>query len=135
MINSILKEPKPKRIYHGFKSVIVPTEEVEQMKLVDWLRVKKIPHTHVANERMASIAFKKKLKALGVSAGFPDMIVFLPNLIIFIEMKRAKKSLSRVSDNQDDWIETINFYDYAKAKVCYGAGEAIDFINECLKGI
>nr|WP_314566562.1 VRR-NUC domain-containing protein [uncultured Campylobacter sp.] len=107
----------------------VPLEDHEMMYFADWLRVNKIPFTHVANERVASVQYKKKLKAMGTSAGFPDMLVFLPSKIVFVEMKRAKKSLSRVSDEQEDWIGTINCYGYAKARVCYGSGEAIDFIK------
>lgn len=108
----------------------IPYEEAEQMAVVSWLKIKKIPHIHVANERMASVQYKKKLKALGTYAGFPDLMVFLPNKTLFIEMKRAKKSLSKVSAEQTEWIEILNMFDYAKAKVCYGSGEAIDFIKE-----
>lgn len=110
----------------------IPHEELEQMFFVKWLRTQRLPHTHVANERIATIAFKNKLKAMGVSAGFPDMVVFLPNKILFIEMKRQEKSLSRTSPNQKEWVEVINMYDYAKAKVCYGSGEAIDFVSSQL---
>lgn len=109
---------------------LIPYEETEQMAVVSWLKVKKIPHIHVANERMASVQYKKKLKALGTYAGFPDLMVFLPSKTLFIEMKRAKKSLSKVSAEQTEWIEILNMFDYAKAKVCYGSGEAIDFIKE-----
>lgn len=126
----MFKTPKPKKIYHGLKSVNVPLEKVEVQKLADFLRVRRIPFTHVANERVASVAFKKKLASMGVSAGFPDMLIFLPNLIVAIEMKRAKKSLSKVSDKQANWVETINTYDYAKAKVCYGASEAKEWLRE-----
>ncbi|MBR8461491.1 VRR-NUC domain-containing protein [Campylobacter sp. faydin G-24] len=108
---------------------VIAYEDSEQMSVIRWLKIQKIPHTHVANERKASIAYKKKLKALGVSAGFPDLIVFLPNVVLFIELKRAKKSLSRVSANQKNWIDVLNMYEYAKAKVCYGADEAIEFIK------
>ena len=108
----------------------IPYEEAEQMVVVNWLKVKKIPHIHVANERMASVQYKKKLKALGTYAGFPDLMIFLPSKTLFIEMKRAKRSLSKVSAEQEGWIETLNMFDYAKAKVCYGSGEAIDFIKE-----
>lgn len=108
----------------------IPYEDTEQMAVVSWLKVKKIPHIHVANERMASVQYKKKLKALGTYAGFPDLMVFLPSKTLFIEMKRAKKSLSKVSAEQEEWIEILNMFDYAKAKVCYGSGEAIDFIKE-----
>ena len=107
----------------------VPLEEREMMTLSTWLKINKIPFTHIANERVASVRYKKKLKAMGTSAGFPDMLIFLPGKIVFIEMKRAKKSLSRVSGEHEDWIDTINCYDYAKAAVCYGSGAAIDFIK------
>ncbi|CUU91361.1 VRR-NUC domain [Campylobacter hyointestinalis subsp. hyointestinalis] len=116
---------------------LVPKEEQEQIKLVNWLRVNKIRHIHVANERMASVIYKKKLKALGTYAGFPDLMIFLPNKILFIELKRAKKSLSKVSPEQKEWIEFLggwseNLYGVNTARVCYGAGEAIDFIKENL---
>lgn len=109
---------------------LIPKEEQEQMVLVTWLKVHKILHIHVANERMASVIYKKKLKALGTYAGFPDLIIFLPSKILFIEMKRAKKSLSKVSKEQIKWIDNLNIFEYAKAKVCYGSGEAIEFIKE-----
>lgn len=113
---------------------LIPKEEQEQMVVVDWLRVNKIKHIHVANERMASVIYKKKLKALGTYAGFPDLMIFLPTKILFVEMKRAKKSLSKVSKEQIKWIDDLNVFEYAKAKVCYGSGEAIDFIREQIHG-
>lgn len=124
---------KKKRFYHKKEVLEVPTEDLEQIKLSQYLKIKKIPHTHIANERIASVAYRKKLKAMGVSSGFPDMAIFLPCKMIFIELKREKKSLSKVSEHQEEWIDIINMYDYAKAKVCYGAGEAIDFIEDELK--
>ncbi|WP_065842890.1 VRR-NUC domain-containing protein [Campylobacter fetus] len=111
---------------------LIPKEKEEQMVVVDWLRIKRIRHFHVANERIASVAYKKELKALGVSAGVPDLVILLPTKILFIEMKRAKKQLSKVSVEQKEWIEALNLYVYIKAKVCYGSGEAIDFIQENL---
>lgn len=124
---------KKKRFYHKKEVLEVPTEDLEQIKLSQYLKIKKIPHTHIANERIASVAYRKKLKSMGVSSGFPDMAIFLPCKMIFIELKREKKSLSKVSEHQEEWIDIINMYDYAKAKVCYGAGEAIDFIEDELK--
>ena len=132
MINKFNRAPLPK--YENTLAYMkatgqAPLEDQEMMTFATWLRINKIPFTHVANERVASVQYKKKLKAMGTSAGFPDMLVFLPSKIVFVEMKRVKKSLSRVSDEQEDWVDTINYYDYAKAKVCYGSGEAIDFIK------
>lgn len=117
---------------HAKASGLIPKEEQEQMVVVDWLKIKRIRHIHVANERMASVVFKKKLKALGTYAGFPDLMIFLPTKILFIEMKRSKKSLSRVSVEQKEWLEALGLYEYAKVRVCYGSGEAIDFIQENL---
>lgn len=111
---------------------LIPLEEQEQMKFVSWLRVKKIRHIHVANERMCSVVYKKKLKALGTYAGFPDLMIFLANRTLFIEMKRSDKRLSRVSKEQSEWLEFLNLLDEGSAKVCYGADEAIEFVKENL---
>ena len=111
---------------------LIPLEEQEQMKFVSWLRVKKIRHIHIANERMCSVVYKKKLKALGTYAGFPDLMIFLANRTLFIEMKRSDKRLSRVSKEQSEWLEFLNLLDEGSAKVCYGADEAIEFVKENL---
>ncbi|CUU89298.1 VRR-NUC domain [Campylobacter hyointestinalis] len=111
---------------------LIPLEEQEQMKFVSWLRINKIRHIHVANERMASVIYKKKLKALGTYAGFPDLMIFLANRTLFIEMKRSDKRLSRVSKEQSEWLEFLNLLDEGSAKVCYGADEAIEFVKENL---
>ena len=132
MINKFNRAPLPK--YENTLAYMkatgqAPLEDWEMKFFAGWLKRNNLKFTHVANERVASVQYKKKLKTMGTSAGFPDMLVFLPSKIVFVEMKRAKKSLSRVSDEQKGWIDTINCYDYAKAKVCYGSGEAIDFIK------
>ena len=111
---------------------LIPLEEQEQMKFVSWLRVKKIRHIHITNERMCSVVKKKKLKALGTYAGFPDLMIFLANRTLFIEMKRSDKRLSRVSKEQSEWLEFLNLLDEGSAKVCYGADEAIEFVKENL---
>ncbi|MBE3608762.1 VRR-NUC domain-containing protein [Campylobacter sp. RM9337] len=104
-------------VAHLKASGAVPYEEQEQMALVKWLQAKRIKHIHVANERMASVQYKKKLKALGTYAGFPDMMIFLPHRILYIEMKRASKSQSRVSKEQKEWIEFLNMLDEGCAMV------------------
>lgn len=129
-----LKALKPKRARQGTRNAKIPLEDKEMQALHDYLTLHKIPHTHVANERMASVAYKKKLASMGVSKGFPDMLIFLPDVLVAVELKRSKKSLSKVSDEQEDWIETLNMYEYARAKVCYGADEAIEFIKEWISG-
>lgn len=62
----------------------------------------------------------------------PDLTIFLKDKILFIELKRRVKSLSKVSSHQEEWVAFLNTLPYAKAQVCYGAKEAIEFIEENL---
>lgn len=119
----------------------IPKEETEAIWLSDWLKLKKIPHTHVDNEGKMQVQYMKKLARMGKSAGFPDFCVFTPSKQLYIELKRrakttktGKRSVShtKVSPNQKEWIETINCYNYAEARVCYGWNEAKEFIEEYL---
>ena len=110
----------------------VPTEESEQVTFVQWLKIKRIAHAHVPNEGRHAVQYMKKQKAQGLSAGFPDMLIFLPNGLLCIEMKRRKKSLTKLSDKQSDWIDTINCYDYSKAIVAYGAEMAIEIVTKAM---
>jgi hypothetical protein len=112
------------------QKVLVPLEDSECVTFVNFLRLKKLPHFHITNENVFSVTTRKKLKAQGLESGVPDYCVFLPHKIVFVEMKRRKKSLSKVSDNQKKWIDTIDCYEYANATVCYGATEAIEYIKE-----
>lgn len=72
-----------------------------------------------------------KLIAEGLKKGFPDLQLLIPAGSyhgLFIELKRAKKSLSKISKEQKEWIERLNKQGY-QAKVCYGADEAIETIK------
>ena len=117
----------------------IPTESDEAIALVRWLRVKKIPHTHIANEGKFNVQYMKKRAASGVNAGFPDYVIFLPNKLLAIELKRRPKitktgketvSHCKVSDEQIEWLETINCYSYAAALVAYGCEHAIELITK-----
>ena len=81
-----------------------PKEEDEQRAFVQYLRMRNIPHHHCANEsnsgtRNAMIR-GAKMKSLGTSRGFPDLLIFLPIYDVFdeigayrplaIELKRQK---------------------------------------------
>lgn len=116
-----------------------PTEESEQIALVQWLKIKKLPHTHIANEGKFNPQYMKKRSALGVNSGFPDMVIFLPHKLLCIELKRrpittktgkVSTSHTKVSDNQRDWLDTLECYSYVSATVAYGCQEAIDIINK-----
>lgn len=121
----------------GYKTK-VPTEDSEQRVVCRYLRIKHIPFFSPANQqglsagnRQQAARMVNKLKAIGLSPGIPDLIIFFPGKLLAIEMKRIKGG--KVSENQRRWIETINKLPYAEAHVCNGADEAIALINRTEK--
>ena len=123
-----------------------PTEYEEQCMLVKWMNIKKIFHFAVTNEnntykqnrKFAMIAEVKARKS-GKVKGTSDMVVLLPNKILFIEMKRAKKVLkngslsisnSKVSDEQYKFLTKINKLGYAEGTVAYGFNDAKSYIMD-----
>ena len=94
-----------------------PIEDIECEVFHNWLELYGIPHTHIPNESRSSkrdaVIRARKLQKMGVSPGYWDYDVYIPVLdtdgevggyeLIKIEMKRAKKSLSKVSENQKRW--------------------------------
>lgn len=124
----------------------IPIESDEQKALVQWLRIKHIPHFAPINEnnhsklnRQFSVRNEAKAKAMGKMAGVSDIIVLLDKKILFIELKRKKKVLksgglsiahTKASDAQYDFINMVNKFDYAEGAICYGWVEAREFIEE-----
>jgi hypothetical protein len=120
-----------------------PLEDDECKAFHKWLDERDIPHAHIPNESRSSDKYAairgKKLKDMGMSAGYWDYDVYLPILdvdnevgayeLIKIEMKRAKKSLSTVSQAQKNWGSIYEKAGIIKA-ICYGAEEAEKFIEE-----
>lgn len=107
-----------------------PPEDQEQLALVNWLRMKGIRFHHSPNGGHRHKATAGKMKAQGVSAGFPDLMIFpavgtgLP--VLFIELKRQKGG--RVSEHQQEWLSYLQSAGY-RAKVCHGFSEARAFIE------
>ena len=116
----------------AIKSKIIPSEKAEHLKLVSWLNLKHLKFNHTANERKTTLRQGAELKRLGVKKGFPDISIYLSDNALFIELKRALKSKSKVSKEQSEWVEFLNSLPYVKAKICFGADEAIKFIRENL---
>ncbi len=123
----------------------IPLEEDEQKALVGWLKIANIfffaptneNNSHKQNRKYAMIA-EVKAKAMGKVKGTSDLIVMLPNKILFIELKRKAKILksgklsvshTNTSDEQKSFIKAVNGFGYAEGRVCYGASEGIEFIN------
>ena len=128
------------------KVVNVPLEDEETMAFHQWLEVKGIPHTHIPNEIGGSTPAMKaralKMKKMGTSKGFPDLLVFIPVLgntnepdayqPLSIEMKRKKGSTT--SPEQKRWLQILELAGIPGA-ICKGAEEAIKFVEENIKEI
>lgn len=111
---------------------LTPTEAEEQEELCAWCDAKGIKIVHIPNERKCSAAMAASLARQGMRKGFPDNFIVGGRkgfCGLFIELKRAKKSLSRVSPEQREWIRQLNEAGY-KAVICYGAEEAKRVISE-----
>ena len=112
---------------------IVPLEIAEQKAYIQWLDINNIKYFAVPNVvTLASclktiqqkVNFWRMRRKEGVKKGAPDLVVFLPNCILFVEMKRIAGS--DTSDEQKKWSEIINRYSYSKSVICKGAKSAID---------
>lgn len=110
---------------------MTPTEAEEQIKFVQYLRLKNLPHFRVPNETYTKSWKQKNMnRALGVSKGVPDLFICLPDKLIAIEMKRTKGSVT--SQEQIDWIERLNKAG-VRSTIAKGCQEAIAFVELMLK--
>ena len=114
---------------------LIPLETVEQQTVVQYLELKGLKFSSIPNSTYSkSWKQKFKNKAEGLRAGLPDLVVILPNLLLFIEMKRRKRGV--VSQVQKEWIEALNNINVGvKAIVCLGSDDAIDKIETLLKNL
>jgi hypothetical protein len=115
-----------------------PTEDAEQIAVMEWAELQsgKFPQLkllfHIPNGGSRHPAEAKKLKAMGVKPGVPDLFLPVPGRKcygLFIEMKRVKGGT--LSENQKEWISALNLQVYI-AVVCHGADEAIAVIKSYL---
>jgi len=115
-------------------------EHSEQVALFCWaaLNVKKYPMLRwmfaVPNGGFRFKAEAARLKASGVKAGVPDVVLPHPNFKwagLFIEMKR--KVVGRLQDNQGEWIDYLRSVGY-RVEICYGWQEAVKVIEDYLNG-
>ena len=128
------------------KNVILPLEEDEQIAFVQWCRANGLIVHHSGNEIGGSTPAMKaravKMKKMGTSKGFPDLLVFIPITgvtgeidsyqMCAIEMKRRKGGI--VSKDQKRWLEILQASG-AMTAVCHGADEAIAFVDAIMKEV
>ena len=123
-----------------------PLEFDEQIAFVQWCRLNNILVHHSGNEIGGSTSAMKaravKMKRLGTSKGFPDLLVFIPvkgatgeidsYQMCAIEMKRRKGS--RTSKEQRQRLEILQASG-AMAAVCHGADEAIAYVEAIMEEV
>lgn len=114
----------------------MPTEHADQVALVKWfaLQYPKIGSRLVAvpNGGQRNVIVAAKLKAEGVRAGFPDLMLLTPRqgfAGLIIELKRLKKG--RMNAGQMDWQQWLNEQGFM-AVTCCGFEAARDAIKNYL---
>ncbi len=109
----------------------VPLESEEAKVLVAWLRVKGYKFMHIPSETGGTPEARRRairMKQQGTSRGFPDYCIIKDDKLIFIELKRQKGSV--VSQEQREWLVALAVTG-AHCAICFGASEAIEFIESC----
>lgn len=123
-----------------------PLERDEQAAFVNWLELQGLLFSATAQATWTSSwNQKRKNYETGLRKGVPDLLVIIPAeksaddkpYLLFIEMKRSDRSLSRLSKEQKLWIEAINsiLAEDVAAFVAYGADEAIRIVEPYLKAV
>jgi hypothetical protein len=106
---------------------MIPTETEEQIALVQHLELKGYKFTAIPNSTFTrSWKQKNHNKAVGLRAGFPDLVVIAGDKFMAIELKRTKGGV--VSLEQKAWVEALEQAGIPVA-VCKGAEQAIKFIE------
>ena len=106
-----------------------PIEAEEQKSLAIYLDYKKFTWLHVPNENSF------KLLPYGLKPGFPDVAIFdtVPTSPtargVAIELKRQNPKDSKVRPEQIEWIDTLRKCGWY-AKICYGAAEAVTWLED-----
>jgi len=111
---------------------VYPTEYEEACVFVEWLDLRGIKFSHLAQETYTkSWGVKMRNKKQGVKRGVPDYLCIVNNHLVFIELKR--KGHGVVSQEQQGWIDALNICKNTQAYVAKGANDAISIIEEILK--
>jgi hypothetical protein len=122
-------------------------EHYEQVKVINYLKIlerqgKVITFFAVPNGGSRHKVEAVTLKAEGVRKGVSDLVVLLPNLVLFLEMKRRPKRLKngklstagiKVSNEQMDFLSKVNMSNIAVGYVAYGFDEAKKFIDKFIE--
>lgn len=106
---------------------MIPSEDQEQQIFIKWLDRQGYKYTAIPNSTYTkSWKQKNKNTAMGLRAGFPDMVIIADGKFMCIEMKRTKGGI--VSPHQKEWISALDGAGVPVA-ACKGALEAIRFVE------
>jgi len=125
-------------------------EDMEQMAVMQWARVQRIPGTThkvadfliaIPNEGQRSPRTGQKFKKLGLKPGVSDLFLAYPVTTMhgcWIEMKKCRKDYrckseaeNAATEHQKDWLLLMGQQGYFQ-RLAYGADEAIDAIKTYL---
>ena len=119
-----------------------PLEKEEQIQFVDYCKTHGLKVISTQNGfKMPKTAFNfaaysKTLTKMGLSKGFPDLIILEKNRsgtheVLFIEMKRQKGG--RISPEQKKWIQTLDDSGYCVG-IAKGFKSAVTILTKYLEG-
>jgi len=110
-----------------------PSEYEEQKALVEVLEILKnqgevLAFTAIPNSTYTTSQLQKyKNYMSGLRRGFPDIVVVKPGELVCIELKKVKGG--RPTPEQLEWVKILDSLPGVRAKVCYGLGEAMEFLK------
>jgi len=103
----------------------------EQKKIITFFATTNENTTYKQSKKWAIIA-EIKARASGKRKGVSDLCVVLWDKVLFIEMKKNDKK-ARTKKEQIEFLKDINTSTTCFGSVCYGARDAIDYINLFIK--
>ena len=114
----------------------IPLEVEEHLLVAEWLNKHGVFFIHIPNEGQRTIGQAVLLKRMGLKKGAPDFIIPGPVVNIAMELKRCRKvgksgklvTPSRVSKEQNEVLWFLAQCHW-KTQVCYGAAEAIGWLQ------
>lgn len=118
-----------------------PLEKEEQIAFVEYCENNGISVVSMQNGfKMPKAAFNyaaysRTLKKMGLSKGFPDLIILEKNKsktheVLFIEMKRQKGG--KLKPEQEEWIQKLDDKDYCVG-VAKGCESAVRILQKYLE--
>ena len=105
-------------------------EHYLQVAIHNLLTYNKIFHFSVPNGGLRNIRVARALKAEGALSGVSDLIIIIPNQVIFVELKNGKEG--RQSDSQKEFQTKVEGFGF-KYLLWRNLDDCQDFIKKLIK--